>query len=320
MKKILLSIFLILFFFSFFTAVAWANASGDKCPSGGLVPCGGPECPCTLCHFFLMLKNIYEFLLFDIIPPLAILMVAIGGFFLIVAYASPIEGGPDMINRAKRIFKAVVFGILISYGAWLIINLFFQVIGVAIWQGPDEGWWKIECDVPSSNLPPTQCITNDECSPGEFCSNGNCITPSWASPQDFVCELSSAPENNPETNCTIPKLACIGNPKKCLKNAEIFCAGKRYVCDPSGNWTELSTKCPKSTLPQGIPSFSCQGFPCTQQAFNKNQCSPPPCFNTSEGCPHNINILCQDLSGKIKKCECAATSTGAQWICVDFTF
>jgi len=97
-----------------------------------------------------MLKNIYDFLLFDIIPPLAILMVAIGGFFLIIAYATPTQGGPDMINRAKRIFKAVVFGILISYGAWVIINFFFQAIGVAEWTGIREGWWKIECPTTTS--------------------------------------------------------------------------------------------------------------------------------------------------------------------------
>jgi len=135
------------------------------CPTEGLVPCGTPGCPCTLCDFFVMFRRIIDFVLFQIVPPLAGLIIAIGGFLLISAYTGITEGGPQSLNRAKALFKAVVIGLFIIYGAWIIINTFFMVIGVAEWTGLKEGWWKIECEssVPSRTTPSPQTPS----SPGE---------------------------------------------------------------------------------------------------------------------------------------------------------
>jgi type IV secretory pathway VirB2 component (pilin) len=152
MKKIFLIIFLALFFFSLFPHQIEA----------GLVPCGlkkdDPDqpgdqtLPCQLCHFFVLFKNIFDFLLFKIVPVLAVLMIAIAGFMFLFAYFSPAEmlpgeakGGPTLLSRAKKLISSVVFGLLIIYAAWIIVNTFFMVIGVADWTGLKEGWWKINC-------------------------------------------------------------------------------------------------------------------------------------------------------------------------------
>jgi len=87
-----------------------------------------------------MLDNVIDFLLIYIVPSLAALMIAIGGGMYIIS-----RGDPEMLSRAKRLFTAIVIGLLIIYGAWLIVNLFLTVIGTTIWQGPGQGWWIFPC-------------------------------------------------------------------------------------------------------------------------------------------------------------------------------
>lgn len=133
-------IFSIYFCISFLLLPLLANGEG-------LVPCGpGTEKEvCELCDFFDMIARIVDFILFKIVPALAALMIAIGGFMYIVSFLGP-EGGPGMLNKAKAVLKAVFFGLLIAYGAWLIVNTFFWAIGVSSWTGLREGWWKINCN------------------------------------------------------------------------------------------------------------------------------------------------------------------------------
>lgn len=127
MRKIFLAFFLLLFFalpnYSFVRAAV--------CSGGQIVPCGDLEYgepPCQLCHFFVMIGNIIDFLLFCIVPPLAVLMVAIGGIYMMVFYLG--YSGPEGINRAKSLFKAIIIGLVVVYGAWLIVDVFFATIGV----------------------------------------------------------------------------------------------------------------------------------------------------------------------------------------------
>ena len=112
-----------------------------QCPTG-LVPCGTPKCPCTLCHFFVMIARIITFILGRIIPALAVLMVAIGGFLYLIA---GMEGLPEMKSKANSLFKSIVIGLFIAYGAWLIMGMFFTAIGVMSWTGLGT-WWEINCN------------------------------------------------------------------------------------------------------------------------------------------------------------------------------
>jgi hypothetical protein len=106
--------------------------------SGGLVPCGGPgENPCQLCHLFVLLNNIFEFLITRIVPVVAVLMIAIGGLLFVISAENP-----QNIEKAKEIFKSVAIGLLLIFSAWLIVNLFLTVVGVASWTGK---WFQIKC-------------------------------------------------------------------------------------------------------------------------------------------------------------------------------
>ncbi len=131
MKKFILFLFLLLFLLPL--SVVYA----DNCPDG-LVPCGLPDCPCTLCHFFEMIGNIVDFIQRILAPVLAVLMIVIGGTLMITAYISPNAGGENL-TRARSVFKATAIGLVIVWGGWIILNAFLTIIGVS------ANWWIIQC-------------------------------------------------------------------------------------------------------------------------------------------------------------------------------
>jgi predicted signal transduction protein with EAL and GGDEF domain len=73
---------------------------------------------------------------------LATLIVVIGGVMFFAAV-----GDPAKIGKATSLLTAVAIGLVIIYGAWLLINLFFSLIGVAEWTELKEGWFKIDCPI-----------------------------------------------------------------------------------------------------------------------------------------------------------------------------
>ncbi len=134
----------------------------------GLVPCGKdvwyaqgshPDCPtsslpmsvttthCQLCHFFIMFNGAVDFLIWEIVLPLAVLMLIVGGILYILAILEFVPGGPQTVNQAKQVISAVFIGLFIVFSAWFLVNLFFTLIGVADWTGLKEGWFKIDCPV-----------------------------------------------------------------------------------------------------------------------------------------------------------------------------
>jgi len=81
-------------------------------------------------------------------------MLAIGGIMYIMAYFSEAEtlvggakGGPKMLSQAKKLITSVMLGLIIIYAGWLLVDLFFDVIGVAEWTGLNQGWFSIQCQI-----------------------------------------------------------------------------------------------------------------------------------------------------------------------------
>lgn len=110
--------------------------------------------PCTFCHLFVMLDGIFDFLLFQLVPVIAVLMLVIGGAMYIFAYFAGAEilpegakGGPALLGQAKKLMTSVVIGLIIIYASWLVIDLFFSAIGVAEWTGLSGGWFSIKCQI-----------------------------------------------------------------------------------------------------------------------------------------------------------------------------
>ncbi|MFH1401822.1 MAG: pilin, partial [Parcubacteria group bacterium] len=100
--------------------------------------------PCQLCHFFIMIKGISDFILFQLVPVVAVLLFTVGGIMYIVA-----KGDPSKLTQAKSIMTAVVFGLVIVFVSWLVINTIFVFTGLI---NPDFGWdpgkwFEINCSI-----------------------------------------------------------------------------------------------------------------------------------------------------------------------------
>jgi uncharacterized membrane protein len=103
---------IILFCFSILPIVALGQ---------GLVPC---NTGCTLNDFFIMLGNIYRFIVNVIAAPLATLAILIGAFFMITS-----AGNPNRFARGKQILLLAVIGMLLAFGSSMLIKAFLGLLG-----------------------------------------------------------------------------------------------------------------------------------------------------------------------------------------------
>ena len=111
--------------------------------AAGLVPCGGNAVPsCQLCHFFVMFDNIVDFIMLTLVPIVAVLMLVIGGVMFFLA-----TGNPSALSQAKSVITTTILGLIIVYAAWIIVNMFFVVIGVAdtSFGIAIKNWFTIDC-------------------------------------------------------------------------------------------------------------------------------------------------------------------------------
>jgi cation transport ATPase len=110
----------------------------------GLVPCKGTrENPCTACDLLVLFRNIVIFLLFTIVPLLAAIIIAWGAF---KALLGMVQGKVEEWKKGKDVLIAVIIGVVIIYSAWLLVGLFFTIIGVtSIDSWNPREWFKINC-------------------------------------------------------------------------------------------------------------------------------------------------------------------------------
>ena len=65
--------------------------------------------------------KVIKFLLLYLAAPLAVISILTGGILMITA-----GGNQNQLERSKSIFYNTVIGIIIAFGAWLIVNLILQ--------------------------------------------------------------------------------------------------------------------------------------------------------------------------------------------------
>lgn len=120
--------------------------------TGGLVPCGrsqddltttgiNEKDPCNFCHFFVLFERIVNFLLIQLMPVIIVLLVSWGGFLIMTA-----RDNPGQVRNGREIITWALLGYALMLMAWLIVNTFFTVLGIASWAGVGE-WWKITCSL-----------------------------------------------------------------------------------------------------------------------------------------------------------------------------
>jgi len=81
---------------------------------------------CQLCHFFVMIDGIIDYVLIQIVPPLTILMLVVGGVMFYFGGAKP-----ELLSMSKTLFKGVAIGLVLIYGAYMIVGIVLSVLGAA---------------------------------------------------------------------------------------------------------------------------------------------------------------------------------------------
>ncbi len=89
--------------------------------SAPLVPCGRGTGTffvlCDLCSFIVLVNRIVQFLLFDLGLPIGVIAILVAGYFFLTA-----GGSEQQIQQGKDTLKYAVFGLIIAFGAWLIVD------------------------------------------------------------------------------------------------------------------------------------------------------------------------------------------------------
>ena len=131
MKKIRACLYLFLLFSFFVPLLAQAKVFKP------LVPCGKAN-PCQFCHLFVMLDNIFDLIIYGLMPVLAVLRLSIAGTRLLLS-----GGRPDAMARAMRDVTNTLLIVGLVLAGWLIINTILSLIGVVDWTGLKNGGWSI---------------------------------------------------------------------------------------------------------------------------------------------------------------------------------
>jgi len=117
-------------------------------PGLPLVPCGtSTTAPCTQCDLFQLLKNVIDFTVGGLMPPLAALLFIWGGLLLLVGGANP-----GWVAQGKTIFTNTFYGVMVMLAAWMITNTLIKSVG-ATYDTADT-WWQFTCTTDVSGAPP----------------------------------------------------------------------------------------------------------------------------------------------------------------------
>jgi len=103
---------------------------------------------CQLCHSFVMIDGIIDYVLISIIPYVTVLMLVIGGIMFYFGGTKP-----ELLGKSKTLFKGVAIGLVLIYGSYMIVGFFLSVLGAAEINtiqnafDAEEGVFKINCPI-----------------------------------------------------------------------------------------------------------------------------------------------------------------------------
>lgn len=95
----------------------------------GLVHCGneGQE-PCKPEDFFILIRNVLDYVLGTLTPLLALLWFGFAGYKMMLS-----QGNPSKFNEGKNMLLYGIIGIIVIFSAPIIIKSFLQLIEADDW-------------------------------------------------------------------------------------------------------------------------------------------------------------------------------------------
>ncbi len=169
MKKrhIFASLFLSLFVFTFLFGIAQASEGNVPYGDTGFVKCGpgiGVEndtrhgydeelgyIPCTLCDLFVLFNNVLMYFLSFVVPTVAVILFVYGG---IKFYSA--AGDPGKVSEGMGILKSTIYGLIIIYSAWIVVEAFLNAVGakqIFHHVNGERRWNVIMCEIEEPEEP-----------------------------------------------------------------------------------------------------------------------------------------------------------------------
>lgn len=183
-----------------FSVFFWQSALAAT--SWFLPACAVGSGDCTLCDMAQVLVNLANFSGGGV-GAFALLFFMIGGMYWVFS-----GGNEERIKKGRSMMVNSFIGVAIIFLAWVIINLFIQVLtGTKLTENPtlfDKDWWKVECV--------QQIVTNcdNEVQIGTACESGD-------QKSSMECYWSSDSKTSADSICGHNDAAC-----SCISTCEIL--------------------------------------------------------------------------------------------------
>ncbi|KKS26541.1 MAG: hypothetical protein UU87_C0001G0056 [Parcubacteria group bacterium GW2011_GWA2_42_11] len=106
--------------------------------AAGFVPCTGTGAnACDVCDIFEMITNIYNFIVFRLMPVLAGLLFLWGGVMMVLAGASE-----ESYKKGRAIFINTAIGVVIVLVSWLAVNTVLVEFAKSTSTFSTGSWWQ----------------------------------------------------------------------------------------------------------------------------------------------------------------------------------
>ena len=114
-----------------------AFATDAKTNLGELIPCEGNAR--GICGIFKLISNVINIATFKLASPIAGIIMAYGGIKMIIS-----GGNESERSKGVNALQSAVYGILITFGAWVIVN---SIIGGLSGNSLSSSWYHFPgCD------------------------------------------------------------------------------------------------------------------------------------------------------------------------------
>ncbi|HOS88086.1 MAG TPA: hypothetical protein PL093_00575 [Candidatus Pacearchaeota archaeon] len=136
LKNKLKNIFVVIVLIFLLTVILPITVRAYDCPEcDSIVCCGNAgQDPCTFNDIFCLVSKIVNFILFTIIPALAVIWFTYAGFIILTA-----AGNPNKVKQGRDMITYACLGILIAYSAWMLVYWFVSFIG-----GESQANWLLQ--------------------------------------------------------------------------------------------------------------------------------------------------------------------------------
>lgn len=111
----------------------------------GLVQCGVGR-DCTICDIFILIRDIFNFIL-QLLGMVGVISIVIGGFYMVLA-----SGNPGMYQQGLQIIQHAITGLVMAASSFLIFGFGLQALGfqeqnfTAVFTFSSGDFFEIQCD------------------------------------------------------------------------------------------------------------------------------------------------------------------------------